>query len=531
MASFGFGMLLFLVTLCTFPSSTLQACTQYTDMETEMAKEGYAYCPYTDDNLYMSGFTRKRGTDDLRDFKTYICCQPPPQHRKKPYTCTSADWDMSFSREGWAVCSSGHFLRELHRGGSHELKSIQWATCCKPALHPHWYKQCYEQDVGQGERMACSRNGYYVVGIHRGASEKLSSINKLRCCNMYDKPLTLKSVLEVKTRVMDITQENLALLANDLGYGWAGGCRGRVAGQDFVREGDSWRSHYQQGCSGYMSTTRLKIHYDNFSFRVKNIDYGKPEIESMKPIVQDVGEIKNLDSQSTKSTIARQIKTVRTVTHSSSTRFKSGWGASVTLSYKSPGLIGEVATGTFKASVTLSGGSESAQLNTKENGDINWDIVQVKETQTTEGNSGSSYQITTSQKKVNVPYKATIQVQFTATLDGFLIWGGGANGDNPNYHERYRGSGERPIFKYKIGTEKVPFYTFLKQASQRGDSPWLWNLMKQNKPYSKTAIDILTDESLYEFELEGKFHDVAGFDFNVQWDDVAVGGANSTIIA
>lgn len=87
-------------------------------------------------------------------------------------------------REGWAICPSGHFLRELHRGESHELKSIKWATCCKPALHPHWYKQCYEQDVGQG--MKCTRNGYYVVGIHRGASEKLSSINKLRCCNMYD---------------------------------------------------------------------------------------------------------------------------------------------------------------------------------------------------------------------------------------------------------------------------------------------------------------------------------------------------------
>lgn len=341
----------------------------------------------------------------------------------------------------------------------------------------------------------------------------------------------LKSVLDVKTRVMDITQNNLALLANYLGYGWAGGCRGRVAGQDFVRDGDSWRSHYQRGCSGYMSTTRLKIHYDNFSFRVKNIDYGRPEIESMKPIVQDVGELKNLDSQTVKSTIARQIKTVRTVTHSSSTRFKSGWDASITLSYKSPGLVGEVATGTFKASVTLSGGREGAQLNTNENGDINWDIVKVKESQKTEGNSGSSYQITTSQKKVNVPYKATIQVQFTATLDGFLVWGGGPNGDNPNYHESYRGSGERPIFKYQIGTKKVPFYNFLKRASQRGDSPWLWNLMKQDWPYVKTIIDILTDETLYEFDLEGKFHDMAGLDFNVQWDDVAVGSGNSTIIA
>ena len=55
--------------------------------------------------------------------------------------------------------------------------------------------------------------------------------------------------------------------------------------------------------------------------------------------------------------------------------------------------------------------------------------------------------------------------------------------------------------------------------------------MKQDWPYVKTIIDILTDETLYEFDLEGKFHDMAGLDFNVQWDDVAVGSGNSTIIA
>lgn len=98
MVSLAFKLLLYLVTLCTFPSSTLQACTQFTDMEAKMAKKGYTYCPHKDDKLYMAGFTRKQGTDDLRDFKTSICCQPPLEHRKKPYTCTSADWDMSFSR-------------------------------------------------------------------------------------------------------------------------------------------------------------------------------------------------------------------------------------------------------------------------------------------------------------------------------------------------------------------------------------------------------------------------------------------------
>jgi len=495
-----------------------------------MSKEGYSYCTEQYDLLYVKGFQRKKGSpDDLRDFKVVKCCQPPPVHREKPYTCTSADWDMSFNKEGWATCPSGHFIRGLHRGGSHELRSIQWVTCCKPALHPHRYRLCYDQNLGNGATWECNRDGFYVAGIHRGSSERLSSINKIRCCSFYDEILPLKSLDEVKTRVMDVTLDNLALLAHYLGYGWAAGCRGRVVGEDFLRDGDSWISHYQRGCGGYMSTQRLKIVYENFSFRVKDMEYLKPEIESMKPIVQDVGEIRNRDSVETETTVRREIKTVRTVTHSTSSRFKTTVGASITLSYKSPGLIGDVATGTFKASFTLSGGKETAQLNQETNGDIKWDIFAVDESQTTAGNSGTSYQITTSQTKVNVPYKATIQIQFTARLEGFLIWGGGPNGKNPNYHERWRGSGDRPTFKYTIGSQDVPFYKFLKQVSDRGESPWLWNLLKQNIPYTETVLGILTNENLYEFELEGKFQDVAGLDSNVQWGDVAITSANSTL--
>ena len=340
--------------------------------------------------------------------------------------------------------------------------------------------------------------------------------------------LPLKSGDEVKTRTMDMTLDKLALLAFYLGYGWSKGCRGQHNGQDFIRDGDSWRSHYQRGCSGEKAKERLKIFYENFSFKVKNIDYEEPEIQSIKPIVQDVGEINNQDSTSTQTSISREIKSVRTVTHSSTTRFKSTFGASVTLSYTSPGMFG-LAAGTFKAYVTLSGGSESAGLNTDEDGEIKWDIVKVKETQTTDGNSGSSYQITTSNKQVNVPYKATIQVQFKVKFEGFL--------EKKNFHETHKGKTDRPPFEYTFGSESVPFYTFLKQVSERGDSPWLWSEMMHGQDeevnkYVQEVIDILTDESLYEFELHGTFHDVAGLDFNVQWDDKPVAnvpGANATL--
>ena len=255
----------------------------------------------------------------------------------------------------------------------------------------------------------------------------------------------------MKTRTMDMTLDKLALLAFYLGYGWSKGCRGQHNGQDFIRDGDSWRSHYQRGCSGEKAKERLKIFYENFSFKVKNIDYEEPEIQSIKPIVQDVGEINNQDSTSTQTSISREIKSVRTVTHSSTTRFKSTFGASVTLSYTSPGMFG-LAAGTFKASITLSGGSESAGLNTDEDGKIKWDIVKVIDKATTAANSGSSYQITTSNKEVIVPYKATIQVQFTVRFEGFL--------EKKNFHETHKGKSNRPSFEYTFGSEGVPLFPF-----------------------------------------------------------------------
>ena len=90
------------------------------------------------------------------------------------------------SSEGWATCSPGFFLRGFHRGSSDELKSIQWATCCKPSLHPYSYPDCYDQDAGQEPLRQCSREGFLLVGLYRGAGEQLSSIKKLRCCKMIE---------------------------------------------------------------------------------------------------------------------------------------------------------------------------------------------------------------------------------------------------------------------------------------------------------------------------------------------------------
>ena len=84
------------------------------------------------------------------------------------------------------------------------------------------------------------------------------------------------------------------------------------------------------------------------------MEYGKYVVNSMKPIVRDAGEIKNEDSLPAETTITREIKTVRTVIASSTSRWKAGGGVSFTLKYKSPGPVAATA-GSFSASLTFSG--------------------------------------------------------------------------------------------------------------------------------------------------------------------------------
>ena len=100
----GFGMPFFVfLTLLTFPRLTLQACIDSSSFGDSIVQSGYATCHFLDyekhNLLYITGFQRKMGShNDLRGIKNAKCCQPPDIHKGKPHTCTSADWDLSFSR-------------------------------------------------------------------------------------------------------------------------------------------------------------------------------------------------------------------------------------------------------------------------------------------------------------------------------------------------------------------------------------------------------------------------------------------------
>ena len=107
-----------LVAVFLFPSPTLQSCQYDGEFATEMSKEGYSWCWEKYYYLYVGGFKRiQGGSDDLRNFKKVKCCRPPQIHRGKPYTCTSADWELSFKK--WvALCKNVTLMSHMYSSSS-----------------------------------------------------------------------------------------------------------------------------------------------------------------------------------------------------------------------------------------------------------------------------------------------------------------------------------------------------------------------------------------------------------------------------
>ena len=153
---------------------------------------------------------------------------------------------------------------------------------------------------------------------------------------------SLKSLSDVKTRVMDVTLDNLALLAHYLGYGWCAGCRAQYVGEDFKRRADSWEADKKGPCNGYKSNHRLKLHYKHFSFGIKNIKYGKAVIQSLVPQTYDSGPVRNPDPHPLTTTITREVSSTRSVTHTTTSSWSNSHELGVTIGYQPSSLTGMI---------------------------------------------------------------------------------------------------------------------------------------------------------------------------------------------
>ena len=92
-----------------------------------------------------------------------------------------------FRNNNWVSCPTGYFLRGLYRSAGNWLSNIELGKCCKPANHPRYHGSCYHKDVTKSfdnSGWTKCNSGYFLVGLYRSKCNRLSCIEKFKCCQM-----------------------------------------------------------------------------------------------------------------------------------------------------------------------------------------------------------------------------------------------------------------------------------------------------------------------------------------------------------
>ncbi|XP_059147462.1 uncharacterized protein LOC131935109 [Physella acuta] len=320
-------------------------CSRSDWME-KFKKEGTSTC--NDLNDFISGFYRAAlvviNEDSIELIEGVECCSRTSPWEKSKTQTMIANWWYSFNKDdSWSICPPGYFLNGFYRTKDADrgyLNNIEEGRCSKPVDHPAYYGHCYDHEVGIcfSDKGLCKCNdGYYVTDLFKANCKKLYCIKTLRCCKLASAPEVLDDLHKVKTRIMDTTMEDIAILANYLGYGWCGGCRSQYVGEDFIKNGDTWLSSTKQPCDGYMHNQRLNLAYGDWSFGIKDIKYGTPLIEDLTPETIDSGVLTNSEPTNSSQSVTRTEIIARAVTHTTTSAWKNSQELNFGISYTPPG--------------------------------------------------------------------------------------------------------------------------------------------------------------------------------------------------
>ncbi|CAB3993688.1 Hypothetical predicted protein [Paramuricea clavata] len=153
-------------------------------------KKGWSTC--NNDKRFITGFYRTKlgawNRDEIYRLEEAKCCSSDLSYRNERSECKNANWWTSLDKpNSWSVCPAGYFLNGLYRTAGQNLHNIEVGKCCKPVNHPKRYEQCYDENIRfKFDRQGwstCTKAGFYVVGVYRGA-DWLHNIDRLRCCKM-----------------------------------------------------------------------------------------------------------------------------------------------------------------------------------------------------------------------------------------------------------------------------------------------------------------------------------------------------------
>ena len=171
------------------------------------------------------------------------------------------------------------------------------------------------------------------------------------------------------------------------------------------------------------------MHYRDFGFGIKEIKYGTPVIQSLQPEAFFSGVLQNNDPNPAKILLRREVETVRSVTHTTTSSWQASHELGIEVKYTPPGPTGGVGGGIsykfgyqYGTTTTDSGKKQQKRKFT------------IETSKELPGYAQTNWKIMVAKTRTTVPYTATIIPKFSVELDGFMSYGGGYNGDSTNYH-------------------------------------------------------------------------------------------------
>ena len=255
---------------------------------------------------------------------------------------------------------------------------------------------------------------------------------------------------------------------------------------------------------------------------MKDVTFGKSVTQTI-PLDQEQGLMKSPDrsyrkvvsnrkSSPTTSTVEVQIRSARTLKNVKRSSWDANIGIEVGLEYEPPSTTGGAGF-SAKTNFQYQWGGEEEETTA----DQDWHILIVNENKQLPAKTFAEWNAFKKPQKVTIPYTATILATFTVKLEGYMIWGGGYHGNNPNFHQEHRGSGDRVTLDFTFGNDQKPFYEDLEEQIDQNKYPWQWHALRQHYPYAQYFIDQLLDKDLYAFTMAGQFEDSTENEVKSRW--------------
>lgn len=336
--------------------------------------------------------------------------------------------------------------------------------------------------------------------IKQAASDHAPPGNPLFADIDKNTPLTLS---EIQFRIFRDLFQNVALLANDLGYGWVGGINGKSVGDDYIYVApgstvtgsggyvitgpafapDLHAESANPAGDGYQGDMRTSIEFIDITVISKDSSAGDPVITTdTAPSQITTYEVDNLAG-------GTPVDTIFTNTVFSQSQIGAAlsqdWSESFHLDFSSTQTF-SAGGGMFpKASLSLTesvGGSKTDGGSRQSTNSATSGVTDEHSfSHATPAGTSGKYEIVATKGMVVLPFSANSQLAFGIKIHGFLRWGGGKRFmGGTNYHNDWSGSGDRPTIDAVFGGKDSTggfshFSDALKQQIEENAAPWAWD--------------------------------------------------------